>query len=1029
MVRHAATLLIGLLIASPAAFAEQAVLKVTADVGITSVRDKMLYSNGQGPAVPLMQNQNWSGFENKNLLMAFDTRPVRGWTVSKATLHLTVARGDLWGVGLCTVLGDWREGRALNNVEAEGAPCWNFARTPARGAKPGPENWWAWPGSRFFSVSWSHPAARYSHAGGGQIVKGKTADGRFLTLAVPVDPKLVESLAAGVATGVVMTDDKGQVRESLSLIGPAKPYRYNASLDAWVYTKDIQLAEYRPRLEVVGEAVDKTPPAAPANLKVAEVRPSDTSVVLTFTAPGDDGANGDVLAYEARTIGDGGWDKGEPLPLWSMPKPVAAGKVQRMPVFTLSPGTYRLAVCGVDEAGNRGPAGEIALTIPEPPAADLAAAPAGGKAGKGLDAVKVDPALSVAAVGDMVKVDPVSGWILTDGEGYRQDAAAPAGLWDAKARTIRLTGAANEVVACQLILRKADKDLTDVKVSFGDLTGPGRIAADPNVQVFRVWYVPTANRRRRAVGPGGMDRLEEKASGWYGDACLPLKAPFADGFDLPAADNAVRGQRNQSVWVDLYVPRGARAGLYRGEVTITADRLAKPVKLPVRLTVLPVSLPDRPTFGIELNRYHDPVGFSGENARRDPAGARRSRWDYYRLAHRHRATLNALPYSHSGRVNSTYIPVMEGTGTDIRIKDWTDFDLRFGPLLDGSAFSAKAGYVGPGQDVPISHMYMAFHEAWPIPVNKETYTDWMDCTNRLQFAEYAKKARRPDVAFTRAYRDAWRRNARQYFEHFQQKGWTRTGLHFYNNNKYYWKVAYFGGQGRGGASFWLMDEPSDFDDYDANGFVMRLALQAHAESKAPDVKVAGRVDVSQPDMARGLWDNVATVWCIGGMRGYSPTTGARRRWLPDEKHWAYGGGPAVPQAPAAMAGACLTRWGWGATGWMPWWNCFGGGSGAWRRAETLAIYYTGSNYAGSNRNYPGPIAGVRLKIARRCQQDMEYLALLAARKGWDRDRVRNAIRPYADDPDAPLLRFGKLSLEKLQELRRRVVATVLHGKE
>jgi len=438
--------------------------------------------------------------------------------------------------------------------------------------------------------------------------------------------------------------------------------------------------------------------------------------------------------------------------------------------------------------------------------------------------VKVDPALSVAAVGDMVKVDPVSGWILTDGEGYRQDAAAPAGLWDAKARTIRLAGAANEVVACQLILRKADKDLTDVKVSFGDLTGPGRIAADPNVQVFRVWYVPTANRRRRAVGPGGMDRLEEKASGWYGDACLPLKAPFADGFDLPAADNAVRGQRNQSVWVDLYVPRGARAGLYRGEVTITADRLAKPVKLPVRLTVLPVSLPDRPTFGIELNRYHDPVGFSGENARRDPAGARRSRWDYYRLAHRHRATLNALPYSHSGRVNSTYIPVMEGTGTDIRIKDWTDFDLRFGPLLDGSAFSAKAGYVGPGQDVPISHMYMAFHEAWPIPVNKETYTDWMDCTNRLQFAEYAKKARRPDVAFTRAYRDAWRRNARQYFEHFQ----------------YYWKVAYFGGQGRGGASFWLMDEPSDFDDYDANGFVMRLALQAHAESKAPDVKVAGR---------------------------------------------------------------------------------------------------------------------------------------------------------------------------------------------
>ena len=1028
MVRRAMTLLVGLAMASGAAMAEVAVLKVTADVGITSVQDKMLYSNGQGPAAELMQNQNWSGFENKDLLMAFDARPVQGWTVSKATLHLTVARGDFWGVGLCTVLGDWREGRALNGVEAEGAPCWNFARTPAAGAKPGAENWWAWPGSRFFSVSWSHPAARYSHAGPSQIVKGKTADGRFLTLAVPVEPKLVESLAAGVATGLVLTDDKGQVRESYSLIGPAYPYRYNASLDAWVYTRDIQLEEYRPRLEVVGEATDKTAPAAPKDLKVAEVRPSDGSAVLTFTAPGDDGAAGAVLAYEARTVGDDGWDNGKPLPLWSMPKPVAGGTTQRMPIFTLPAGSHRLAVRGVDEAGNRGPAAEITLTIPNPPAAQLAAAAAPGEGGKGLDAVKADPAMTVAAVGDMVKVDPVTGWILCEGEGYARDAADPTGLWDAGNKTLRLTAAANEVVACQLILGKAEKDLTNVKVSVGGLAGPaGRIAADPNIQAFRMWYVPTVSGRRRAVGPGELDRLVTRASGWHGDACLPLEAPFADSFNIPAADNDIPGQRNQAVWLDLYVPRGTRAGEYQGAVTVTADQLAGPVKLPVRLKVLPIALPDQPTFAIELNRYHDPADFSGVDAGRDPDKFDQARLDFYRLAHQHRATLNALPYSHSGRVNATYIPVMEGTGTDIRIKDWTDFDRRFGPLLDGTAFSAKAGYAGPGQDVPISHLYMAFHEAWPIPVNKDTYADWVDVTDRLQFAEYAKKARRPDVAFSQAYKDAWRRNARQYFEHFAAKGWTHTSLHFYNNNKYYWKVAYFGGQGVGGASFWLMDEPSDFDDYDANGFVMRLALQARAEADAPGVKVNGRVDVSQPDMARGLWDEVATVWCIGGMRGYSPTTAPRRRWLPDERHWAYGGGTGVPQAPATMSGAALTRWAWGCTGWMPWWNCFGAGSGAWKRAEDLAIYYTGSNYAGSNRSYPGAIAGVRLKIARRCQQDVEYLHLLAGRPGWDRDRVRQALRPYADDPDAPLLRFDKLSLDRLNELKSRVVATLLRS--
>jgi hypothetical protein len=437
------------------------------------------------------------------------------------------------------------------------------------------------------------------------------------------------------------------------------------------------------------------------------------------------------------------------------------------------------------------------------------------------------------------------------------------------------------------------------------------------------------------------------------------------------------------------------------------------VSLPLVVKVLAISLPDKPTWVLELNRYHD------------PARARKARWDYYRLAHQHRGVLNALPYSHSGRVDGTYIPAMAGSGTAVRIRDWTDFDRRFGPLLDGTAFSARAGYVGPGQGVPVSHMYMAFHEAWPMPVNKATYADWMDVSNRLQFAEYARKARRPDVAFSQAYTDGWKRVARQYFEHFQAKGWTRTSLHFYNNNKYYWKVAYFGGQGIGGASFWLMDEPSDFDDYDANGFVMRLALQAHKEARAPDVKVDGRVDVSQPDMARGLWDEVATVWCIGGMRGYSPTTAARRRWLPAERHWAYGGGPGVPNAPVSMSGSALTRWSWGAAGWMPWWNCFGGCSGAWRRAENLAIYYTGRNYAGSGKNYPGPIAGVRLKIARRCQQDMEYLNLLAGRRDWDRDRVRQAVRGFADDPDAPLLRFDKLSAARLFELRRRVVATIL----
>jgi len=245
--------------AEPAA----AVLPVTADVGITSVRGKMRYSNALGPSTVIRQNQNWAGFEAKTLLMAFDAEAIKGWTVSKAHLNLYVAKGDFYGLGLCTVLAPWREGRTLNWTERAGSPCWDFVRCPEPGAEPGEDNWWAWPGSAIYSVSWAHPSARYSHAGPQDLVRAKTEDGRFLHLQVPVDPALVESLAIGACYGLILTDDKGQVTESYSLIGPAYPYRYNEAEDSWVFTNDIQEETLRPTLEVVGEAIDQTPPAAP----------------------------------------------------------------------------------------------------------------------------------------------------------------------------------------------------------------------------------------------------------------------------------------------------------------------------------------------------------------------------------------------------------------------------------------------------------------------------------------------------------------------------------------------------------------------------------------------------------------------------------------------------------------------------------------------------------------------------------------------------------------------------------------------
>ena len=204
-----------------------------------------------------------------------------------------------------------------------------------------------------------------------------------------------------------------------------------------------------------------------------------------------------------------------------------------------------------------------------------------------------------------------------------------------------------------------------------------------------------------------------------------------------------------------------------------------------------------------------------------------------------------------------------------------------------------------------------------MPLNASTYQDFQDVKDRVEFADYAKKSRRPEVAFTKEYQDGWVAVAKQYFEHYKAKGWNRTAFQFMGNNKYYWKVAYFGGMSRGGVSFWLFDEPSDFDDYDTIAFLMKLARRGVEAAGAADLRVHYRCDCSQPEMTRTLWDNVVTLWSGGG--DFTTTAAARQRWLPDEIHWSYGGGPGVSAAPVANYQQLLGIWATGYTGSMPYW--------------------------------------------------------------------------------------------------------------
>ncbi|MCD6364887.1 MAG: hypothetical protein J7M14_03340, partial [Planctomycetes bacterium] len=244
-------------------------------------------------------------------------------------------------------------------------------------------------------------------------------------------------------------------------------------------------------------------------------------------------------------------------------------------------------------------------------------------------------------------------------------------------------------------------------------------------------------------------------------------------------------------------------------------------------------------------------------------------------------------------------------------------------------------------------------------------------------------------------------------------------------NKYYYKCGFFGPRSNRGSSFWLLDEPIDYDDYAANRFFLSLARHGVEQADTPQVPVEYRTDVSTPSMVRALWnDNVCTLWNSSGMRRYGVTSRMRAKWI-DNNFWCYGNGPAITTGPVAILHRLLWSWSLGTAGDMPYWNF---GSKDWNQGKDLHVIYSGDKYAGGSRSYLGGIAGVRLKTLRRCQQDFEYLNLLAQCKGWDRHRVRSALAARSNDPKAPVLQYTRLTSSDWADLREAVVATILAGK-
>lgn len=607
----------------------------------------------------------------------------------------------------------------------------------------------------------------------------------------------------------------------------------------------------------------------------------------------------------------------------------------------------------------------------------------------------VHDGLRVWAYGECEKAHPVSGNLLEE-VGADRYAGAPAGeyrrgnpVWEGGTSTVRLAGARNEFVAFQLCVEAISGKATNIRVAPRDLTGPNgaRIPAH-RVRLLQDWYVRDGE--------------------WFPEVGRPLEG----NFNIPDARNGIAGQRNQSLLVELYVPHNTPAGTYQGALEVVAEGVSR-FQVPLQLRVHGFTLPNSLAFAVDLNAY-------------GPPGDAEMELQFQRMAHEHRATLNILGYSQAGRATEGYVPPLEGSGKSIRVKDWSEFDRRFGRYFDGSAFADL-----PRASVPLRHTYLPFCEGWPSDIRQHYRYQPTTTEYPALIAEHALKAPPVEQAFDAQFQDEFRAVVKEFARHFREKGWNRTEFQFYLNDKYYYKDPKQGGRG---SSWWLLDEPMHRDDWLALQFFGRMFRESVHEALGQpgpkDPQFRFRADISRPQWQRDWLDGLVDLMCVSGEFFRKNELCMDLQRTQGIRFWHYATGNDIQVSNLTGEAWALQAYLAGADGILPW-NSLGGDT-SYDQPTPTTILYPGERFG-----VHGPLASLRLKAFRRGQQDVEYLALLAQKRGWSREQLAAAVTPlinldfktrerFVDDAGTPL--FERLSGEQFSRIRASVAAALEDGK-
>ena len=476
---------------------------------------------------------------------------------------------------------------------------------------------------------------------------------------------------------------------------------------------------------------------------------------------------------------------------------------------------------------------------------------------------------------------------------------------------------------------------------------------------------------------------------WVPDAVVPV----VDGaFAIPFAENKIDGQKQITIWVDCLIPPKACAGKQEACITISAD--GQDVKIPVAFDISPYALASS-SFRVEMNGYVylpecGDIMYGEENA---PAVER----EYYRMGYMHNSTVNILPYSHFGSVQKGYAPEIGMVDGEMRVTDWTEWDAHFGPLLDGSYIEDVIG-----DRVPVTHIYLPFHENWPMPINENYLVKVPDLPYPDNVTYQVQNSTTPEQDFKPEYRAGIKSVMKDFVTHIEEKGWKNVDFQYFFNNKNFYKEKLAEGAdfqyGTGLAawlgekttpfdgtstSWWLLDEPHFRIDWEMIGYYAKILREVQAETGAGK-QIKFRADISASFQMFDFLDGLLDI-NVGGQK--REELQYRRKRLFGEECWPYGSFNNIDGDNSDSVRWFFDIYLKGNAGIIPWYNF--GLDLNFETPDSLAIFYPGRRFG-----VEGSIASTRLKAGRKAQEFICYFDAMKKYLNYSNSQLRAYVESF-----------------------------------